>query len=102
VKNTVYAIRFLCEIAAIVAFVWHGWVVAGILIGGAVILFWGFFVAPKAPRRLRDPLRLVSELVIFVGATAAFVEVGQSLVALVFGVCAVGSAGLVRRWPDPV
>jgi hypothetical protein len=101
-KNAVYAIRFLCEVAAVVAFVWHGWIWQGIAIGCAVILFWGFFVAPKAPRRLRDPLRLVSELVIFLGATAAFVEVGQHVVALVFGVCAVCSAGLVRRWPEPV
>lgn len=97
-----YAVRFLCEIAAVVAFVWHGWVVLGILVGAAVIVFWGLFVAPKAPRRLRDPLRLVAELVIFLGATAAFVEVGQSGVAIVFGVCAVLSAGLVRRWPEPV
>jgi hypothetical protein len=101
-KNIAYALRFLCEIAAVVAFVWHGWFLLGAAIGAAVILFWGFFVAPKAPRRLRDPLRLVSELVIFLGATAAFVEVGQDVVALVFGVCAVGSAGVVRRWPEPV
>jgi hypothetical protein len=101
-KNAVYTIRFLSEIAAVVAFVWHGWVVTGILIGAGVIVFWGVFVAPKAPRRLGDPLRLVSELVIFLGATAAFVEVGQNLVAIVFGVCAVLSAGLVRRWPEPV
>ncbi len=58
-----------------------------------MILFWGFFVSPKAPRRLRDPLRLVSELVIFLGATAAFVEVGQTAVALVFG----GLRGLLCR-----
>jgi hypothetical protein len=101
-KNIVYAVRFLCEIAAIVAFVWHGWLVTGVLVGAAVIVFWGAFVAPKAPRRLRDPLRLISELVIFGGATVAFVEVDQTAVAIVFAVCALTSLALVRRWPDPV
>ena len=96
-RNASLTVRFLCEIAAVVAFVWHGWVLEGILVGAAVVVFWGVFVAPKAPRRLSDPLRLVAELVIFAGATVAYVEVGQTAVAVVFGVLALATAVLVRR-----
>jgi hypothetical protein len=93
--------RFACEVAAIVAVVWWGWPFVGIVLGIVVIGFWGTFVGPKAPRRLPDPLRLVSELVIFAAATAAYLAVGQTIVAIVFAVVAVVTALLVRRWPEP-
>ncbi len=95
-------VRFACEVASVVAFVWLGWPAFGWLVGLAVVLFWGTYVGPRAPRRLRDPLRFVSELVIFAGATAAFVEVGQVVGATIFAVAAVVTAALVRVWPEPV
>ncbi len=95
-------VRFACEVAAIVGLVWWGWPVVGILLGLAVIVFWGAFVGPKSRRRLSDPLRLVCELLIFAGATAGYVAVGQTVVAVVFAVAAVATALLVRRWPEPV
>ena len=96
------ALRFACEIGAIVGLVWWGWPVVGIALGIVVILFWGAFVAPRARRRLGDPLRLVCELVIFAGATAAYLAVGQTAVGIAFAVAAVATALLVRRWPEPV
>ena len=96
------ALRFACEIAAVAGLVWWGWPVVGIVLGVIVILYWGAFVAPKATRRLGDPLRLVSELVIFAGATAAYVAVGRTVIGIVFAVSAVVTALLVRRWPEPV
>ena len=95
-------LRFACEIAAVVGLVWWGWPVVGILAGIVVIVFWAAFVAPKAARRLRDPQRLVSELVIFAGAAAAYVAAGQTVIGIVFAVAAVATALLVRRWPEPV
>jgi hypothetical protein len=95
-------LRFACEIAAVVALVWWGRPFLGVALGIVVILVWGTFVAPKAPRRLRDPVRLVSELVIFAAATAAYLAVGQTVVGIVFAVVAVATALLVRRWPEPV
>jgi hypothetical protein len=97
----VHGVRFACEIAAIVAFVWWGWPVLGIVAGAVVMVIWGAFVAPKATRRLADPARALLELVIFGAATAAFVSVGQTLVAIVFAVAAAASAGLSRRVPAP-
>jgi hypothetical protein len=97
----VHGVRFACEIAAVVAVVWWGWPVLGILLGVVVIAVWGAWVAPKAKRRLPDPLRLLVELVIFALATAAFAGVGQTVVAIVFAVAAAGTAGLSRRFPAP-
>jgi hypothetical protein len=97
----VHGVRFACEIAAVIAVAWWGWTVLGILAGIAVIAVWGVWVAPKAKRRLPDPIRLLVELGIFALATVAFFEVGQSIVAVVFAVAAVATAGLSRRVPAP-
>jgi hypothetical protein len=100
-KWAVATVRFACEIAAVVALVWWGWPWLGILLGAATIAVWGAWVAPKAQRRLPDPYRLVLELAIFALATVAFVEVGQTAVAVVFAISAVITAGLSRRFPAP-
>jgi hypothetical protein len=97
----VNGVRFGCEIAAVVAVVWWGWPVLGIVAGAVVILLWGAWVAPKAKRRLSDPARFVLELVIFGLATVAFAEVGQTVIAVGFAVAAVVSAALSRRYPPP-
>jgi hypothetical protein len=96
------AVRFGCELAALVAFVWSGWPLVGWLVAAAVAVMWGLVVAPKATHRLPDPPRLLVELVIFASAIVAFYEAGSTAVAAVFGVLAVGSAVLVRVWPEPV
>jgi Protein of unknown function (DUF2568) len=97
----VHGVWFACEIAAIVAFVWWGWPILGIVAGAVVIAAWGAFVAPKSTRRLADPARGVLELVIFAAATAGFASVGQTFLAIVFGVAAAVSAGLSRRFAAP-
>ena len=85
-------LRFACEIALVVAVVWWGWPVAGIVLGLGVIAVWGAFVAPKARRRLRDPLRLIVELALFACATAAYAAVAGAAVAAIFAVLAVATA----------
>ena len=95
-------VRLLCEIAAIVALVWWGWPVYGILAAIGVVLVWWAFIGPKSRQRLPDPYRIVLELGIFAVATAGFYEVGQTALAVVFAVAAVVSAALVRVWPEPV
>jgi hypothetical protein len=99
------ALRFGCEIAALVAVAWFGWqtspvlaVVFPLLVAGV----WGVGIAPRARRRWPDPARFVAELVVFAAATAAFVAVGQTVVAIVFAVLAVVTAALVRAWPEQV
>jgi hypothetical protein len=97
----VHGVRFACEIAAVVAVVWWGWPVLGIVAGAVVIAVWGALVAPKAKRRLPDPQRFALEFVIFGVAAAAFVSVGQTLVGIVFALAAAVSAALSRRLPAP-
>jgi hypothetical protein len=99
------ALRFGCEIAALVAVAWFGWqtspvlaVVFPLLVAGV----WGVGIAPRARRRWPDPARFVAELVVFAAATAAFVAVGQTVVAIVFAVLAAVTAALVRAWPEQV
>ena len=96
------AVRFLCEIAAIVALVWWGWPVYGILAALGVILVWYAFIGPKSRQRLPDPYRMILELLIFAAATIGFYEVAGTVLAAVFAVLAVVSAVLVRIWPEPV
>ena len=99
------ALRFACELAALVAVAWCGWrinPVLGVVFPLAVAAVWWMWIAPKARRRLPDPARFALELVVFGAATAALVSVGQTLVAVVFAAAAVGTAALVRVWPEPV
>jgi hypothetical protein len=104
VKAANLTLRFACELAALVAVGWWGWTVSpvvGIALPVVVAGVWGAWIAPKARRRLDDPLRLVIELVIFAAATASFIAVGQSILAVVFAVAATVTALLVRKWPEP-
>jgi hypothetical protein len=95
VKALSLTVRFACELAALVAVGWWGWTVTpvlGVALPLLVAVVWGAWIAPKARRRLADPVRLVLELVIFAGATASFVAVGQWVVGILFAVAAVGTA----------
>ena len=99
------ALRFACELAALVAVGWCGSEinpVLGVVFPLVVAAVWGLWIAPKARRRLADPLRFVLELAVFAAATAALLSVGQVLLALVFAAAAVVTASLVRVWPETV
>jgi hypothetical protein len=91
------ALRFFLELAGLAAVAYWGVTVGdGLLqqVVGAVALVagvWGLFLAPKAVRRLDDPLRLVVELVVFGVAGGALLSVGAVVVGLVFGVLVVVS-----------
>ena len=58
------------------------------------MIIWG--LAPRARRRLRDPLRLAVELVLFAVAAAALAVTGPVVAAVVFAVIAIGVALLLR------
>jgi hypothetical protein len=108
VKAVALALRFLvAELGAVGAFLWWGVeergaaIVVGLVAAAAVVALWAAFVAPRAPRRLSDPARLVLELVIFAAATAAFAGAGGWLVAAVYAAIAVATAAAARAWPEP-
>jgi hypothetical protein len=105
VKDANLALRFGCEIAGLVGLAWCGWEITpvlGALFPLAFASVWGVVVAPRARRRLPDPWRFALEVALFAAATAAFLSVGQTVIAVVFACVAAVTAVLVRVWPEPV
>lgn len=94
-KSAILAVRFASEIAAVVGIAWWDWPWS---IGPAVVVIavWGRWVAPRARRRLADPVRLVVELLIFVFAAAAYAAAGHGVVAVVFAAAAIATAFATR------
>jgi hypothetical protein len=73
------ALKFLLELAALVAYAataihFAGWIAGSVLAAVAVtvvIAIWGRWAAPRATRRLRPPARIPLELVVLGGAAVA-------------------------------
>ena len=83
------ALRFLLELAALAALTYWGatadtpiWPLLGIGAPLLLALFWGQFMSPKAPHRLRDPLRLVAEIGVFGIAALALLVREQTGLAI--------------------
>ena len=98
------AVRFACEIGAVVAAaVWGAdvtdgaaSVVVAVVAAVAVCVVWGLWVAPKSPRRLADPARAAVELVVFGLATAALCVTGHAGWGVALAVAAAASAAASR------
>jgi hypothetical protein len=97
VKPLNLAVRFLMELGALAGFAYWGWqtgasVASQILLAGVTpllaALIWGRFIAPKAPHRLEDPLRVGIEIVFFGAATAALIVAGAPTTGTFFGIVA--------------
>jgi hypothetical protein len=96
-------IRFLTELAAVVGVAYGlqqaigdvAGIVLGILAGFAAAMVWGIFVAPKARRRLDDPLRLGVEAVVFGAACLALALGGAAALAIAFAAIVVVSETLM-------
>lgn len=100
IRGVTLAVRFVCELAMLAAFVvWGfetgngaaGWVL-GIGAPFLAIMVWGTFVAPKARRPVPPPTRLVIELVLFDLAALALAASGRWQLAVVLLVVAVGTS----------
>ena len=85
----------LCLLAALTTwgFETSSSVVAKVVLGVgaplAAAVIWGRFAAPRAPRRLRLPQRLVLELGLFALAAAALAAAGHAALALIFALAVV-------------
>lgn len=80
----------LCALAAVAYWGWseHGGVWRWVLVVAAPLamaLLWGNTIAPKSRRDVRDPWRLVVELLVFVGAFAALLDADRPVLAIIFG-----------------
>jgi hypothetical protein len=91
--NANLALRFLLELAGIVALGWWGLHIAGGLIGiilgigapVALIAVWSLFIAPKALYPQSPQFRLVAGTILLEIAALSLVTVGAPQAALVLG-----------------
>jgi len=93
--NAVLALA--CEAALLVAAVGIGLalpaalpvrIVAAVLLPVVVVVVWGAFLAPRAPRRLEPRGRLLAEAVLFALAVAGLAFVGATVAAVLLAVVA--------------
>lgn len=96
-KSANLALRFLLEVGALAGLAYWGWqtgtiLATRVLLGIGVPLIaaamWGRFIAPKAPRRLEDPVRAGLEIMVFGAATVALVSAGAAMTGAIFGAAA--------------
>ena len=101
------ALRFLLELCALAALGYWGYVTGrqpvarwGFALGIplAVAALWGAFGAPGAPAPVSAGVRLLLEILIFGGATAALATTGHPGLAWAFGLLALGNRILMFLW----
>ena len=94
-------LRFVLELCMLVALGIWGFsenVVLGIAAPLAAAVVWGLWIAPKATRRLRDPLRLALELLLFGAAGVGLAAADHPLAAAVFLATVALSEVLMLAW----
>jgi hypothetical protein len=105
VAGLALAIRFGIELGAFAALAWGGWRVDGpvwlrillaVVFVAAAVVIWGRWVAPRAPHKLADPLRLVPEWVVFGGATVALILTGHPILGALLAL--VATADRLALW----
>jgi hypothetical protein len=100
-------VRFLLEIWMLLALAWVGieagwdtswWAAFGLAFACTMpaAIAWGIWIAPKAPRRLTDPARLLFELVLFAAATVALAYAVNLALAVVFAILVVANTAVLR------
>jgi uncharacterized protein DUF2568 len=106
VKAANLGLKFLLELAAIAAFAYWGAshspvilaVSLAIVIPAAFVTAWGIWAAPRSPRRLRRPARVVFELGCFALAAVALIAAGAAVVGIAYAVVAAVNAVLLAAF----
>lgn len=94
-------LAFLLEVVLLVSLAVYGFraplpwgIVFGIGLPAAAVVFWGTYMAPKAPRRLPWPLQPLVALALFLLGSFAFAGAGQPVAAALFALVAVATTAL--------
>ena len=99
--------RFILEMVVLVSLLLWGFgasdqllvqLILGLGAPAIVIVLWGTFGSPKAPRRLEDPARLALEVVVFGIGALAFVASGQAILGVLLAAAAAISLTLMFAW----
>lgn len=109
--NTLKAVNlglaFFLELAALAALGYWGYQTGNgalmqvVLCVGLPLLtavFWGAFIAPRAPKKVSKGLRPVLQLIVFGAATIALFAVGQTTLAIIFAALVVINMVLIYVW----
>lgn len=99
-------LRFLLELAMLGALGYWGFTshtgllrwVLGLGAPLAAATIWGMWIAPKAPQRLADPLRLGLEIALFAAAALALWAADRPGAAIVFAVVVSANLLLLTLW----
>ena len=100
------AVAFLSELGMLAAFVVGGLalpaptlvrVLVAVAAPVAAATVWGAFLAPRARRPLRDPARLLLEIVVFGAAVVSLLASGHPTAAVVLGAAALLTVPLSHR-----
>jgi hypothetical protein len=101
------ALRFVLELCLVAAMGFIGyetfgqsvlrWLAAAVLVA-ATVAIWGYWIAPKAARQLKQPRRLLVEVVLFGSAAAGLALVGEQKVATEFAVAVACNEVLIMVW----
>ena len=105
-RGVVLTIRFLCELAMLVALTYWGFrsfdgsmaYVVGIGAPLGAIAVWGEFVAPKARHPVSIRARLLIEDALFLATTLALVAADRAGLAIAFAVAAFATSSLNAWW----
>ena len=88
----------LCMLAALGIWGFSENIALGVAAPLTAAVVWGLWIAPKAKRRLRDPVRLALELILFGAAGAALAVAGHALAATAFLAAVALSEVLMLAW----
>jgi hypothetical protein len=100
-RTAFLALRFANEVWTVAVLAWAGAsastgaagrIVLAVLGPVLFIAFWGPFMGPRSKRRLRHPVRMVAELIIFVVSGGLLALSGHVLGAVIYLVVAAGAA----------
>jgi hypothetical protein len=114
-RSTALLVRFLLELAALVALLYSGitvvggalGLIVGVAVAAAAAIVWGLYVAPRARIALPTPARLAVELAVFVTATIGLFVAGAPVVGglllglYLFDRMALWASGSPPFEPDP-
>ncbi|MCF4121380.1 YrdB family protein [Antribacter sp. KLBMP9083] len=94
VRSIALIVRFLLELALVVASAWSAWSLAdgvwrwvlALLVPAAVVVVWGRFLSPRAPVALPFAVRIAMETGLFVGAAVALWAAGAPMAGVALAV----------------
>lgn len=96
----IMAIRFVCEILALIIFGFWGFrygnIIGAIGVPVVVAVIWAIWGSPAAPYQLEGFYKLFLELAIFLLASYVLFRLGHNYLALVFCVVALGTSAIIR------